>query len=159
MELTSYTDYSLRLLIYLGVRRKVRCQVADIARTYGISRNHLAKVAHRLALGGFVHSYRGRGGGLSLAVEPSRIRIGDVVRYAEGPIQPVECFRAANRCLITRACVLATILSKAVDKFFDTLDQYTLADLVAESRPLEALFAERVRPGPRVRTGLRALRA
>lgn len=143
MELTFHTDYALRVLIYLGVRGGERAQVADIARLYDVSRNHLVKVVHHLAQGGFIDSYRGRGGGIVLARDPASIRIGDVVRFTEGPVRPVECFREANECLVTEACGLPPILSEAFRNFIATLNRYTLADLVAKRAPLEQMFDRR----------------
>jgi Rrf2 family nitric oxide-sensitive transcriptional repressor len=141
MELTFYTDYSLRALIYLGVQRGRRCQISDIADAYGISRNHLTKVVHGLARAGFIHSYRGKGGGITLAREAREINIGAVVRYTEGPLEPVECFRGSdNRCVITGACGLAGVVGEACENFLATFDRYTLADLIAQQRRLARLL-------------------
>jgi Rrf2 family nitric oxide-sensitive transcriptional repressor len=133
MELTLYTDYALRVLMYLSVRGETRSNISDIAQRYHISRNHLVKVVHGLARGGFIQSYRGKGGGIALAREPREIGIGDVVRHTEGPLRPAECFRGAeNQCVITGACMLTGILREACDNFLATLDRYTLADLLAK---------------------------
>lgn len=136
MELTFYTDYALRVLIYLGVRSDGLCLISEIARDYGISRNHLVKVVHGLAKAGFVRTYRGRGGGVTLGRRPEEIRIGDVVRYTEGPIQPVECSREHNRCVITPACFLPSALDEAFASFLEVLDRYTLADALAKRAEL-----------------------
>jgi len=137
MELTLYTDYALRVLTYLAVRGETRSNISDIAQRYHISRNHLVKVVHGLARGGFIQSYRGKGGGITLAREPREIGIGDVVRYTEGPLCPAECFRGAeNQCVITGACMLTGILREACDHFLATLDRYTLADLLANRSSL-----------------------
>jgi Rrf2 family transcriptional regulator, nitric oxide-sensitive transcriptional repressor len=131
MQLTYYTDYSLRVLMYLAVQRERMVNISEIAERYGISRNHLVKVVHNLARGGFIKSYRGKGGGIELARDPAQISIGDVVRYTEGPPKPVECFDVErNRCVITNACGLAEVIAEACDNFFATLDRYTLADLL-----------------------------
>lgn len=131
MQLTYYTDYSLRVLMYLAIQPGRIANIAEIAERYGISRNHLVKVVHNLVRGGFIRSYRGKGGGIELARPPERINVGDVVRYTEGPLKPVECFDAErNRCVIARVCGLADVIEEACDAFFATLDRYTLADLV-----------------------------
>ena len=145
LELSSHTNYALRVLIYLGVRFSKRAQVADIALLYGISPNNLAKVVHHLALAGFIDSYRGHGGGIALARDPAAIRIGEVVRCTEGEFCPVECFRVTNRCIITGACTLPPILSEAFLNFLNTFDQYTLADLVTSGASRDQIF-ERRRP-------------
>jgi Rrf2 family transcriptional regulator, nitric oxide-sensitive transcriptional repressor len=131
MQLTYYTDYSLRVLMYLAVQREKMVNISEIAERYHISRNHLVKVVHNLARGGFIKSYRGKGGGIKLARDPEQINIGAVVRYTEGPLKPVECFDATrNRCVIANACGLAEVIAEACDNFFATLDRYTLADLL-----------------------------
>ncbi len=123
MQLTYYTDYSLRVLIYLALQREKMIDISEIAERYGISRNHLIKVVHNLARGGFIKSYRGEGGGIKLARDPEQIKIGEVVRYTEGPLKPVECFDAEwNRCVIAKVCDLADIITEACDKFFATLN-------------------------------------
>jgi Rrf2 family transcriptional regulator, nitric oxide-sensitive transcriptional repressor len=142
MQLTYYTDYSLRVLMYLAVNRDRMVNIAEIADRYGISRNHLVKVVHNLARGGFIKSYRGKGGGIELAREPAEINIGEVVRYTEGPPKPVECFDAErNRCVIANACGLAEVIAEACDNFFATLDCYTLADLLRRRGRLAKILA------------------
>jgi Rrf2 family nitric oxide-sensitive transcriptional repressor len=96
MRLTTFTDYSLRVLIYLGTHGENRAAVGTIAEAYGISRNHLMKVILFLAGEGYVITIRGKGGGVALNLDPQRIRIGDVVRKAEAGSQLVECFSAAG---------------------------------------------------------------
>lgn len=141
MQLTYYTDYSLRVLIYLAVQCNRMANISEIAERYGISRNHLVKVVHNLARGGFIKSYRGKGGGIELARDPSRINIGDVVRYTEGPPKPVECFDLErNRCIIANACGLAEVVAEACDNFFATLDRYTLADVLKQRARLKKIF-------------------
>jgi Rrf2 family transcriptional regulator, nitric oxide-sensitive transcriptional repressor len=132
VELTYYTDYSLRVLIYAGLRQEKLCLISEIAEHYGISENHLMKVVHGLAQGGFVRTYRGKGGGLTLAKDPKGINIGAVVRHMEGPFKPVECFRTGNKCVITGACDLPDILQEACQAFVGVLDRYALADLLEQ---------------------------
>ncbi len=142
MQLTYYTDYSLRVLMYLAVNRGGIVNISEIAERYGISRNHLVKVVHNLARGGFIKSYRGKGGGIELARDPAKINIGEVVRYTEGPPKPVECFDAErNRCVIANACGLAEVIAEACDNFFGTLDRYTLADLLKRRARVAKILA------------------
>ena len=142
MQLTYYTDYSLRVLMYLAVHRDRVVNISEIAKRYGISRNHLVKIVHNLARGGFIKSYRGKGGGIELARVPENINIGEVVRYTEGPLRPVECFDVErNRCVIANACGLAEVISEACDNFFATLDRYTLADLLKYRARLSKILA------------------
>src|SRR5579871_3210082 len=141
MQLTYYTDYSLRVLMYLAIHRGRIANISEIAQRYRISRNHLVKVVHGLAQGGFIKSHRGKGGGIELAGEPAEINIGEVVRYTEGPLQPVECFDARrNRCVIANVCGLADVIQEACDNFLATLDRYSLADLVRRRERLSKLL-------------------
>lgn len=138
MQLTLYTDYSLRVLIYLGLRRDRLSTVSEIAQSYGISRNHLVKVVHNLSTLGFIYSTRGKGGGLSLARAPELINIGDVVRHTEVNFNIVECFDGKSlNCPITAACRLKGLLGDAAAAFLHVLDGYTLADLLKNEHKLE----------------------
>jgi Rrf2 family transcriptional regulator, nitric oxide-sensitive transcriptional repressor len=142
MQLTYYTDYSLRVLMYLAVNRGRMVNISEIANCFGISQNHLMKVVHNLARGGFIKSYRGKGGGIVLAKDAAKINIGEVVRYTEGPPKPVECFDVErNRCVISNVCGLAEVIAEACDSFFATLDRYTLADLLKRRARLAKILA------------------
>ncbi len=142
MQLTLYTDYSLRVLIHLGVRRDRLSTISEIARDYGgISRNHLVKVVHNLSVNGYIRTVRGKGGGLSLAREPEAINIGDVVRHTEMNFDIVECFnKERNRCTITPVCILKGTLGEALGAFMGVLDKYTLADVIRNDRELLAVL-------------------
>ena len=131
MQLTLYTDYSLRVLLYLGLNPKRMATITDIAGSYGISRNHLVKVVHNLALQGFINTTRGRGGGITLARPPAEINVGDVVRHTEMNFHLVECFdKERNTCPITAACFLKRALYEAQQAFITVLDRYTLAEVL-----------------------------
>src|SRR5512144_49539 len=105
MRLTTFTDYSLRVRIYVAAQPDGRANIAGIAQAFNVSENHLTKVVHFLGKAGFLANTRGRGGGLRLARDPSAINVADVVREAEGEAVPAECFdRRSNRCAIKRHC-------------------------------------------------------
>jgi Rrf2 family nitric oxide-sensitive transcriptional repressor len=131
MRLTSFTDYSLRVLIYLAAQPDRRATIAEIATSFDISENHLTKVVHFLGKNGWLTNVRGKGGGLELARAPEQIGIGAVVRQTEGVDLPAECFDLDhNTCPITRICRLRGVLREAVTAFHSVLDRYTLQDLV-----------------------------
>ncbi len=136
MRLTRYTDYAMRVLLYLGTRPEQICSIAEIARVYGISQNHLMKVVSELAREGFVTSMRGRTGGIRLARAPAAINVGDVVRRMEDDFSLVDC---AN-CIIAPACGLSCALQEAVCAFLAVLDRYTLADFLAQRSDLANLL-------------------
>ena len=130
MKLTTFTDYSLRVLIFVAAAPDGRATIAEIARSYGISENHLVKVVHLLGREGILLNTRGRGGGLALARPAKEINVGAVVRLAEGADCPAECFGEHNQCAIAPACRLAGILDDAMKAFYGVLDRHTIADLV-----------------------------
>ena len=141
MQLTLYTDYSLRVLIYLGLNRKRMATITEIADSYRISRNHLVKVVHNLAMQGFIVTTRGRGGGLALARAPLEINIGDVVRHTEVNFHLVECFdREHNTCPIAAACFLKDGLHEAQRAFMSVLDKYSLADIMTNKEWLRSVL-------------------
>jgi Rrf2 family nitric oxide-sensitive transcriptional repressor len=141
MHLSTFTDYTLRVLMYLAVEKDRLATISELARSYGISENHLMKVVHQLAKSGLVESVRGKGGGIRLARKPDEIRLGGVIRASEGDTPIVECFSAEkNACRIAPACRLNRILAQAFDDLFQALDAYTLADLTGNDRELAALM-------------------
>ncbi len=130
MYLTRHADYTMRLLIHLAVQPRRTATIEEVANHYGISRNHLMKVANRAVQAGYVTAVRGREGGLKLARDPVEIAIGEVLRNAEDTTL-VECFEpGTNQCCIASGCGLQPILKQALDAYFAVLDRYTLADLV-----------------------------
>ncbi len=141
MHLTLYTDYSLRVVIYLALREGELSSISDISESYGISRNHMVKVVNRLAHLGYVQTLRGRGGGIRLAEQPGKISIGKLVRSTE-TMHLVECFDpSTNTCPLSPACGLKSVLDEAKDAFLATLDKYTLADLLKKPRRMSELLS------------------
>ena len=131
MQLTQFTDYALRSLVYLGSRTDRLCTVGEIAGAYGISVSHLTKVINRLGSCGYIDTVRGKGGGVRLARAPRLIGVGDVVRHMEERFHIVECFDPARRsCPLLPGCILKSVLAEAQRNFLATLDRYTLEDVV-----------------------------
>ena len=147
MQINQFTNYALRILMYCALRDGAVARTSEIAQAYGISENHLTKVAQQLAATGYLRTLRGRGGGLQLA-RPHEIVVGEVVRHTEGTLKLVECFDAeTNTCPLAPACRLRRALHRALDAFFLVLDGYTLADLVSTPAELRALL-HMDRPAP-----------
>ena len=142
MQLTRYSDYSLRVLIYLALDPERLVTIEEIAQSYGISKAHLMKVVHQLGLNGYVETVRGRGGGLRLARRPEEITVGEVIRSTEENMALVECFDPeSSQCAIEPACGLRSVLHEALAAFLAVLDRHTLGDLVARRRkPLARLL-------------------
>lgn len=142
MRLTVYTDYSLRLLMYLALKDDGLATIAEVAKSYGISKNHLMKVAHELGVAGYVETVRGRSGGLRLARPMASIGLGEVVRHTEPDFALVPCLTPIDGpCAIRPSCVLKRALDKARQAFVGVLDDYTLGDLVQPKSRLRSLLA------------------
>lgn len=140
MQLTTHTDYALRLLIYLAVRDATEpARVQEVAARYAISSHHVAKVAQTLVQLGYIHSYRGRGGGLLLAVPVETINIGTLVRQTEN-LRLLECFGPDSTCPIDPVCGLKHVLGVAQQAFLAVLDGYTLDRLISNRAELSALL-------------------
>lgn len=137
MRLTRFTDLSLRVLVYLGLRPGERVTIRCIAEAYGVSRNHLMKVVSALTRAGYVTAHRGPGGGLELARAPEDINLADVVADTEDDMQLVECFGNPEGCVISEFCALRGILGDALEAFMNALGQHDLGDLLGNERPLK----------------------
>jgi Rrf2 family nitric oxide-sensitive transcriptional repressor len=142
LRLTVYTDYALRVLMYLALKDDDLATIAGVAKSYGISKNHLMKVTHQLGVAGYVETVRGKHGGMRLATAPAKIVLGEVVRRTEPDMALVPCFRPLDAlCPIRQRCVLRSALEKACLAFVEVLDGYTLADLTRPHASLRALLA------------------
>lgn len=143
MRLTSYTDYSLRVLMFLSLRRDDKLSnINEISEAYNIKRNHLTKIIHELGKLGYVETVRGRNGGVRLKKAPEEINIGDVVRRTEEDFYLLDCFDAngTNTCVLTPVCRFKSMLNEALTAFFEVLDQYTLADISSNKSQLLSLL-------------------
>ncbi len=141
MRLTLYTDYSLRVLLYLANNADRIVTITELADFYKISRNHLVKVVHELGLSGYILTTRGKRGGIRLARAADQIVIGEVVRKTEPDFDLLECLNpAADQCVITNVCRLKSVLFTARNNFLGDLDKYTLADLIKPAAKKSAAF-------------------
>jgi Rrf2 family transcriptional regulator, nitric oxide-sensitive transcriptional repressor len=144
MRLTDYTDYSLRVLLYLAVRSEGLSTIQEISQAYGISRNHLMKVVQQLAERGWVETVRGRNGGLRLAESSRRLTLGKVVRATESDFALVACLPDQHgerrSCVIAPACRLREVLDAAGKAFLAELDRYTIGELAQPHSALASLL-------------------
>ena len=137
MRLTRYTDYAMRVLLYVGAQDDARLSpISEISGAYGISQNHLMKVVNDLVNAGYLESVRGRFGGVRLAKPAAQINVGAVVRHTEEGFDLVDC----GSCIIAPACGLTGALAEALAAFMKVLDGYSLADLLAKRANFAALF-------------------
>lgn len=137
MDLSRFTDYSLRVLIYAAARNPEKITLTELTRAFQISRHHLVKIVHHLGKLGYLDNRRGRNGGIYLGRNPEQVSVGDVVRRTETHMNLVECFSPrSNACRIFSSCRLMGVLIEARDAFFSVLDSYTLADIASNKRSI-----------------------
>lgn len=131
MHLTHYTNYALRVLMYLAVvEHPVR--IAEIADHHQISRHHLVKIVHRLSQENYVRTKQGRNGGIELARAPQDITVGEIVRFAEDNLALVECFgEVETPCKLKPICRLRMVFFRAHEAFMRELDAVSIADISA----------------------------
>ena len=147
MNLTRYSDYSLRVLIYVGLKYagskgEERSSIQEISDAYSISRNHLVKIVHQLGQLGYLETMRGRTGGIRLGKPPEEIVIGEVVRKTEKSFDLLECFDPeTDHCVITPICGLKGVFGEAMAAFLEVLDRYTLAEMLSNRQALRGLLA------------------
>ena len=136
MRITRYTEYSLRVLIYLGLHQDRLCSIAEIAASYRISESHLTKVVQALSRQGFIKTSRGRNGGLRLARAPDAISLADVIRRNEDGLQSPDC----GNCPLVPSCKLTGILARGLRAFLQVFEDYTVADIITPGVPLRSLL-------------------
>jgi Rrf2 family nitric oxide-sensitive transcriptional repressor len=144
MQLTRYTDYALRVLMYVGMHTGRMVTIAEVADVFDMSHNHLMKVVQELSAQGYVKSTRGKNGGIELGRAAGTINIGEVVRHMESNFYVVECLDPERSlCRIIPGCTLKKALQEAVSAFQEVLNRYTLADLLKNHAALNRLLTER----------------
>lgn len=136
MKLTRYTDYAMRVMIFLASRDGL-CQIREVSETFQISQNHLMKVVQDLASAGFIQAVRGRNGGIRLARPADSINLGALLRHTEGLSDLIDC----EGCVIAPACGLPSVLIEATQAFVAVFDKYTVGDLIKRRRDLRRMFA------------------
>lgn len=142
MELSRFSDYALRVLMYAAAREDQKVTLNELTEAYHISQHHLVKIVHYLGKLGYLQNRRGRSGGIWLGRHPKDIRIGEVIRRTETHLHLAECFNAkTNQCRLSPSCRLKTVFQEAKDAFLEVLDQYTLEDLIQNGKPLVGLLS------------------
>jgi Rrf2 family nitric oxide-sensitive transcriptional repressor len=140
MKLTNFCDYSLRVLIFLGIKKE-RSSIGEISKAYGLSRNHIVKVVHNLVKLGYIHSIQGKKGGIELAARPEEINLGEIIEQIEPDFDLVECFNdVRNACSISPSCRLKGFLLQAKKAFLSSLGKHSLADIIKDKTSLAHLI-------------------
>ncbi|WP_394132960.1 Rrf2 family transcriptional regulator [Shewanella maritima] len=146
MKLTRYTDFGIRILMYVAVQhpRENLFRIAEVTEVFELSSNHVAKIIHHLGKLGYIDTIRGKSGGFKLAVEPEDINLGQLIRQLENSLAPIDCDEP--RCRFTTACKFKGVLGRAVAAYLAVLDEYTLADIVVNKAELLATLPEQFIP-------------
>ncbi len=140
MRLTTFSDYSIRVILYLGIQRGELAKIIDISNAYSISENHLTKVVHFLAQNNFIETTRGKGGGLRLVRDPKTINVGQLIRLTEGDTGFLPCLDTEGACCIQSVCKLRGVLREAQTALYKVFDQYTIADLLVPEESLARIL-------------------
>jgi Rrf2 family nitric oxide-sensitive transcriptional repressor len=146
MRVTLNTDFSLRVLMYLGTQDDGLSTIQEIADRFDISRTHLMKVVHQLGVRGYITTLRGKNGGIKLGMRPEDIVLGAVVRDTEEDLAVIGCLEGPRYCVIEKACILRRAFREATNAFLAVLDSYTLADLLKPRSALANLLGLPPRP-------------
>jgi Rrf2 family nitric oxide-sensitive transcriptional repressor len=155
MRLTLHTDFSLRVLIQVGLNDGKLTTINEIAESFGISKNHLMKVVNDLSRKGYLETIRGRNGGIRLTRRPSDVNLGNVVRDTEEELGVLGCLQRKGYCRIQRVCVLRGVVRDATNAFLAVFDDYTLADLLEPRSPLKSILLHSRAPARAIGDGLR----
>ena len=140
MRLTSFTDYSVRVLMYVAQKNGELASIREVSEVYDISRNHLMKVVHLLGKGGYLDTVRGKNGGFRLGKDPKDINVGVLIRYTEDDLSIVECFSSKeDRCALIDECAFSNVMQEALQAFMGAAEKYTLADLIKDKKPMNFL--------------------
>ncbi len=140
MQLTQFTDYSLRALIYIMLRKE-SCTIKDITEAYGISNNHMVKIIHNLAKLKLIKTIRGKNGGILMAAQPEAVNLSQLIIQLEPHFDLVPCFnKEKTNCCIAPVCKLKSVLHEAQAAFMSVLERYTLADVVSNKSDLSVLL-------------------
>ena len=143
MRLTTFSDYSIRVLIYLAANQDRLSSIQEIADSYKISKNHLMKVIYQLGKKGYIETIRGRYGGIRIGMDPAEINIGRLIRDTEEDFQIAECFSNDHEgCAIRSFCAMKGVLNQALAAFLQVLDSYTLEDVTKNRVMLKQILNE-----------------
>ncbi|MEZ5758079.1 MAG: Rrf2 family transcriptional regulator [Emcibacteraceae bacterium] len=138
MRLTSFTDYSVRVLMHVAKKNGALSSIREVSEEYDISKNHLMKIVHALGKGGYLETVRGKNGGFKLGQDARNINIGELIRYTEEDMKIVDCLGVKDGfCTIHNKCHFACIINEARNAFLSTIDKYTLEDIVNERRQMQ----------------------
>ena len=143
MNVSKKCQYALRAILELAKQRgSGLTRTPEIARAQAIPLKFLELILGELKQGGFVESRRGPKGGYLLAREPEDLSPGQIIRYIDGPIAPVQCVVDLNsvNCPLQERCVLLDMWTQAAQAVSDVYDGVTFQDLLEKQKNLTQEF-------------------
>ena len=143
MQLKKYTDYGLRVLMYLAAKKDDdRVTIDELSGIFNVPRNHLNKVVHQLGKEGLIETRRGKNGGFLLAVDPADVRLDKIIRRLEGDEYWIDCHKP--ECAIFAACELKNLINEGKETFYRFLSDYTLASLMQNDADIRRLWGQEI---------------
>lgn len=133
MQLNKFTDYGLRILLYIARPREDVYTITELAKNLQVSQNHLVKIVHFMAKQQWLITVRGRGGGIRLHPQVLDIPLGEIVRILQDDPQIINC--ANPPCVLRSNCGLKPVLDQALLQFYQSLNQYTLQQFIPSNKP------------------------
>lgn len=131
MYLSKFTDYSFRILMYLGNHPNKLSTVDELSSILGLSTHHTKKIVYKLSKNNYISSSKGRNGGIKLGMNPKDINLGELIKITEDNLNVLECFSLENNtCSLNNSCKLKPIINDALDSFILKLSNYTLEDIL-----------------------------
>lgn len=129
MQLNKFTDYALRILMYIAIPKDVPYTIAELAEQLQVSENHAMKIVHFMAKQSWIITTRGKGGGIRINPNTLNLKLGYIVRILQRETQVVECNNPP--CILRSNCGLKGILDQALEQFYLHLDQYVLGEILS----------------------------
>jgi Rrf2 family protein len=130
LKLTKKADYGLMAMKHLAENaRRGACSAKDVADSYGIPPEALAKILQRLAKAGLLHSQHGINGGYTLARPAAEISAYEVIRAIDGPLFITSCITVRGECDQTERCTIREPLRKVNQSIEDVLKRIKIAEM------------------------------
>ena len=146
MRITYRGDYALKTILDLALHYdKSPVNIADLAERADIPVKFLEQILLDLKRGGFVESRRGKVGGYLLAKPPSRIKVGEVIRFIDGPIEPIACVdKGYHGCRDVSVCIFRGIWEEVAKHTARVIDNISFEDLAKKFSRLKSTLVYQI---------------
>jgi len=138
MKISYKGDYALKAMLELAISYSEQgntvVPIVTLAKRLDIPQKFLEAILVHLKKGGFVKSKRGKDGGYALANHPSNVMLGDIVRFVEGPVEPIACCDDCYRgCKDIEICALRPVWKRTAEVISSVVDQVSLQHLASDA--------------------------